>query len=419
VNEFVFKSKIDNLNMFKVMKFMDTSQIAKKVRGFTLSELEVELHVNEETGNGNEETKAGAPFVRKHVSSLTTVQSFLSAMTNMNNDGKVLASYAKGTELAGSSRALSEPYLKFVMLNPSVHFQEVVNEAHAIALVGGTMKPLDFLSAQVFPDLAPGRKVETFSCGHVIPPENLLALAVPRGPTGKEFNFTFQRRGERPQAEELCRLLSNVCNQVPGGVVCFLPSYRFEEHLVALWKETGLLQQLNKKKTVFREPRQARDVEKVLSQYSNHARSEKGAILFCVVGAKMSEGINFSDELARCVVMVGLPYADMKDPELIQKMAYFDRTASKSGFTGRDYYQQICMRAVNQSIGRSIRHAADFSTILLVDQRYNDPKIQRLLPDWICSRTQPALNFGILVSSVRHFYGFHRQQSKIVGGSSS
>jgi Helicase C-terminal domain len=49
--------------------------------------------------------------------------------------------------------------------------------------------------------------------------------------------------------------------------------------------------------------------------------SVKGALLLSVVGAKMSEGINFSDELARCVVMVGLPYPDARDAELRQKVS--------------------------------------------------------------------------------------------------
>lgn len=45
------------------------------------------------------------------------------------------------------------------------------------------------------------------------------------------------------------------------------------------------------------------------------------------------------------------------------------------GRAGREYYSSICMRAVNQSIGRSIRHAGDYASILLVDERYRDEQV--------------------------------------------
>ncbi len=126
---------------------------------------------------------------------------------------------------------------------------------------------------------------------------------------------------------------------------------------------------------------------------------QRGAILSAVVGGKMSEGINFSDGLGRCVVMVGLPYPNPRDPVLVEKMKYISAKAAASAsspsparramsapvMSARQYYENACMRAVNQSIGRSIRHAGDYATILLVDHRYMRPEITSKLPRWIAS----------------------------------
>lgn len=84
-----------------------------------------------------------------------------------------------------------------------------------------------------------------------------------------------------------------------------------------------------------------------------------GAILFAVVGAKLSEGLNFADDLARAVVIVGLPFPNLMSPDLKERMRYISEqqrikegTGSHAGKSaGQELYENICMRAVNQSIG--------------------------------------------------------------------
>lgn len=41
------------------------------------------------------------------------------------------------------------------------------------------------------------------------------------------------------------------------------------------------------------------------------------------------------------------------------------------------------IRAINQALGRVIRHAMDYGMIFLLDTRYCDTKIRKELPEWI------------------------------------
>ena len=53
------------------------------------------------------------------------------------------------------------------------------------------------------------------------------------------------------QMDELGRALLNLCHVVPGGVVCFLPSYEYERKIFTHWTSTGSLDKINAKKKVL------------------------------------------------------------------------------------------------------------------------------------------------------------------------
>ena len=235
------------------------------------------------------------------------------------------------------------------------------------------------------------------------------------GPSVQEFSFTFQERENTAMLDELGRTLVNLSRVVPAGVVCFFPSFAFVTKVMERWGVNGPMEAIRKKKKVFVEPRETSLVEQTLAAYEKfikhcqqpqqqpqpHQVEETGAILFSVVGGKMSEGINFSDDLGRCVIVVGMPYPNMNSPELSEKMKYLDSTPSGSARVkdepsgGELYYENLCMKAVNQSIGRAIRHIGDHAAILLLDRRYSRPRIQSKLPKWIGDRLLPSCTFQV------------------------
>lgn len=225
-------------------------------------------------------------------------------------------------------------------------------------------------------------------------------------------------------------VIQNICNVIPGGIVCFFTSYDVMNNFYTYMVQTKSLERIEQKKRVFKEPRSSgQHTEKILSDYTKAVKvtskclepgSQTGALLMSVIGGKLSEGLNFSDELGRCVCIVGLPFPNRNNPELAEKMKYLDNsiTASQSigentrfsiethqsQFSSKEYYENLCMKAVNQCIGRAIRHINDYATVLLIDERYQQEHIRKKLPNWIQTSLRIPVHFGSVQGSLVKFF---------------
>ncbi len=74
--------------------------------------------------------------------------------------------------------------------------------------------------------------------------------------------------------------------------------------------------------------------------------------------------------LGRGIFVVGLPYPSPSDPVLKERLSFRTlRTGSH-----QDFYVDLCMNSINQSIGRAIRHIGDYASIVLIDHRYSEPR---------------------------------------------
>lgn len=137
--------------------------------------------------------------------------------------------------------------------------------------------------------------------------------------------------------------------------------------------------------------------------------------MFAVVGGKLSEGaacsnyllpngpniylgINFSDNLGRCVIMVGLPFANVSSVELQERMRYVETIPGASQGASREMYENLCMRAVNQSIGEALFHSHAHQTKAHVSLQAEPSDMPMTMPQFYSS-----INVTRLLVSVTNF----------------
>jgi Rad3-related DNA helicase len=108
-------------------------------------------------------------------------------------------------------------------------------------------------------------------------------------------------------------------------------------------------------------------------------RSSSNNVLYGVMGAKLSEGMDYPDNILKCVVAVGLPYAtwDAYQESLVH---YLDQQFPCSGRTYA-YLTPAILRLV-QTCGRVHRSARDVGCIVILDERVTQPYIKHQLPSY-------------------------------------
>ncbi|KAF2147016.1 uncharacterized protein K452DRAFT_330380 [Aplosporella prunicola CBS 121167] len=444
---------VDQINLYKLARYLQESKLARKVDGYIVH-AEEEQQKNEKGAQQSRGGVVSAKQTKTAMPVLSHIQSFLLALMNPSAEGRFF--FARDDDELGTC-------LKYMLLDPSHHFREIVEEARAVILAGGTMSPMSDYTSHLLPHL-PSSRISTLSCGHVIPASNLLAVPVTHGASGAPLDFTFGARSSARTISDLGAALLAFVATIPDGVVVFFPSYAYLAECVAAWKRRdagqgreSIWERLQKVKPVFMEAKAqsaapssggtsntpastatassgaaaaaVTSTDSVLAAYTAAVTTGggRGALLLAVVGGTLSEGINFNDALGRGVMVVGLPFPNARSAEWVAKLEYVseksaaaaaaaaakDKTAAKTGGSdtdagkaaARDFYENACMRAVNQCVGRAIRHRGDYAAILLLDRRYAGERVARKLPGWI----RGSLRAGMGVEGVKgELGGFFR-----------
>lgn len=102
-----------------------------------------------------------------------------------------------------------------------------------------------------------------------------------------------------------------------GGVLVFFSSYAKLNLYKDKFQQFGNILQLfllDNDIKPFTETHDHNKFKQDLLLYKEQINSKKKALFFGVAGGKLTEGINFTDDLARCILIAGLPYENLGDP---------------------------------------------------------------------------------------------------------
>ena len=221
-----------------------------------------------------------------------------------------------------------------------------LNDCYASVHMSGTLEPVDAYVA----DLGLERPVRRTLNGF-FPPENLLTLY------SDEVSMRYEDRRIESNYARLTELLVSAVNAVRVNTAVFFPSYQFMDRML----DDGIVGRMGR--DVFFERRDMPQQE--LMDVFDTFRTSEGAVLFCVTGGRISEGLDFPDKSLELAVLIGIPF-----PKPTAKMKAMTRYYDARFGDGRMHVSIIpATRKMRQSIGRLIRSETDRGVAVILDRR--------------------------------------------------
>ncbi|XP_048078191.2 regulator of telomere elongation helicase 1 isoform X9 [Ursus arctos] len=297
--------------------------------------------------------------------------------------------------------------LSYWCFSPGHSMRELVRQGvRTIILTSGTLAPVSSFALEMqipFP--------VCLENPHVIGKQQIWVGIVPKGPDGAQLSSAFDKRFSDACLSSLGKALGNIARVVPHGLLVFFPSYPVMEKSLEFWRAHDFARKLEALKPMFVEPRSKGGFSEVVGAYYTRVAStgSSGAVFLAVCRGKASEGLDFADMNGRGVIVTGLPYPPRMDPRVVLKMQFLDELKGHGGpggqvLSGHEWYRQQASRAVNQAIGRVIRHRHDYGAIFLCDHRFAHADARAQLPSWVRPHVKVYDSFGHVIRDVAQFF---------------
>lgn len=275
---------------------------------------------------------------------------------------KLDENYMIYSEIDGEGKFL----IRLFCVNPAVNLNEALEKGVSTVFFSATLLPIRYYK----------QLLSTKSDDYAVYAESTFARENRLLLLGNDVSTRYTARGETTYRKYASYLLEMV-REKKGNYMAFFPSYKFMEEvydrfLLLAEKEGSRIQ------CVIQAPYMSEEAREIFLEEFEEER-EESLLGFCVMGGIFSEGIDLSRDrlIGAAVVGTGLPQV-CRERELLKD--YFD----KKGLRGFDYaYVYPGMNKVLQSAGRVIRTEEDRGVILLLDDRFREPRYKETFPrEW-------------------------------------
>ncbi|XP_052738888.1 Fanconi anemia group J protein isoform X2 [Bicyclus anynana] len=268
--------------------------------------------------------------------------------------------------------------LRLICMNPAVVFAGL-HPARCIILASGTLTPKISMQSELATDFP-----LQISPKHIIPSDRVWIGSLYSCPDGSRLDCTSNGTKQTAVQDALGEAVLSVCRVTPHGVLCFFPSYQRMNSFIQRWKQIGLWGRVEGTKNIFIESNDAKDHEINMEDYYECVGTGMGALLCAVYRGKVAEGMDFKDRQARAVITIGVPFPSKFDIAVSEKMKFNDKYLKKRNLlSGDEWYRVQAYRALNQAVGRCVRHVGDWGAVLLLDARFREPHYTQHLSAWV------------------------------------
>ena len=260
--------------------------------------------------------------------------------------------------------SLEQPRITSHLLDPSLVGKEIFERCRGAILMSGTLFPPEMYSEVL------GVPSENSSCriySSDFPIANRPVL-IANDVTSKfsERETSMSLIGEHVRA---------VIENTKGNVAIFAPSYSMLERVHSDFENLGWP---SGKRIIKEEQRMSkRRVEEMISTL--YEQKEMGGVaIFGVLNGKLSEGVDYSDNILDALVCIGLPLP----PPSAKQDALMDYFTDKFDRNRAWKYVSLqpAVNSVLQALGRPIRKKEDRAIIVLLEKRMLERRVSDCMP---------------------------------------